>query len=204
MEQSINIAELAKALAKFQGMVESVSKDAVNPFFKSKYATLENIVATIKKPLSECGLSFAQLPTGENGLTTILIHESGEFLKSTVTMHPSKNDPQGQGSAITYMRRYALSALLGLVTDEDDDGNEASTPKEASKSTSKAHQAPKATLPTKDAYTRATEAINKLTDYSKVNKLEQAITDSHDITDDQKQALLIALDAKAEVIKGLE
>ncbi len=129
MEQSQTIGELAKALAEFQSKVGSVGKDSVNPFFKSKYATLENIVSTIKEPLSKVGLAYSQLPTGENQIATILMHTSGEWIKATITMHPAKNDPQGQGSAITYMRRYALSSLLGIVTDEDDDGNEASKPK---------------------------------------------------------------------------
>lgn len=67
------------------------------------------------------------MPDGD-GLTTIVMHESGEWIMATAKLELSKPDPQGQGSAITYMRRYALSAALGLVTEDDDDGNAASTP----------------------------------------------------------------------------
>ena len=128
IEKSASIKNLAVSLAKFQGKIESVEKDGDNPYFRSKYATLANIVYTIRPTLSENGLSFSQLPSGSNELVTILMHQSGEYLSSTVKMSPKDNTPQSQGSAITYMRRYALSAILGIVTDDDDDGNEATKP----------------------------------------------------------------------------
>lgn len=131
MERSQTIAELAKALAKFQSQVAAVKKDASNPFFKSKYATLENIIETIRKPLEDSGLSFSQFPSGDNELVTILMHISGEFLQSTAKMTPKDQTPQSQGSAITYLRRYALSAILGIATEEDDDGNQATHKKTA-------------------------------------------------------------------------
>jgi hypothetical protein len=109
----------------FQVKVESIKKDAKNPFFKSSYASLSNILDAIKEPLIESGLSILQFPTGDYGLTTILLHESGEYLKSEYTMRPVKDDPQGRGSAITYARRYALASVLCLNIDEDDDGNTA-------------------------------------------------------------------------------
>lgn len=133
MEKSESIKEMAVSLSKFQSKVEAVKKDASNPFFKSKYAPLESIIETIRKPLQDVGLSFSQFPSGENELVTILMHTSGEFLQSSVKMTPKDNTPQGQGSAITYMRRYALSAILGLATEEDDDGNAASKPKPVEK-----------------------------------------------------------------------
>lgn len=112
--------------------MKPLKKDADNPFFKSSYVTLDNILSAIKEPLKEAGLTFVQIPVGE-GLRTILIDiESGESLEGTFTLMPAKNDPQGQGSAITYARRYALSAILGLSTEEDDDGNKASTPEKPS------------------------------------------------------------------------
>jgi len=126
MEQTESIKEIAKALCKFQGMVSKVKKTEENPFFKSKYADLSAILDVIRDPLNECDLSFVQFPTGENGLTTMLMHVSGEYIKESYTMKPTKNDPQGQGSAITYQRRYALAAILGLNIDHDDDGNAAS------------------------------------------------------------------------------
>jgi len=126
MEKSESIKNIASALCKFQGTVETIVKTATNPFFKSKYANLADILDVIREPLQVNGLSFVQFPEGESGLTTMLMHESGEHITATYIMKPVKNDPQGQGSAITYQRRYALGAILGLNIDEDDDGNGAS------------------------------------------------------------------------------
>ncbi len=145
MEKSQSIVNIAKALSQFQAKMGKVSKDATNPFFNSKYATLSNILETIKTPLIESGLSFTQFPTGQNGLTTVLMHgESGEYMQTDYFMNPSKSDPQAQGSAISYMRRYALAAVLGLNIDEDDDANAAthgaSTPKEVAAVTEKAEK----------------------------------------------------------------
>jgi hypothetical protein len=127
MQKSESIKGIAKALLLFHMKVDIIKKDANNPFFKSKYASLSNILENIQAPLAESGLSFSQVPTGEGGLTTILMHgETGEFIIGEYVMKPSKNDPQGIGSAITYQRRYALCAILGLNIEEDDDGNNAS------------------------------------------------------------------------------
>lgn len=125
MQQSNTIAELAKALVLFHVKVDTIKKDAKNPFFKSTYASLPNILEGINEPLIESGLSVAQFPTGENGLTSILLHESGEWISAEYQMRPVKDDPQGRGSCITYQRRYALASILGLNIDEDDDGNTA-------------------------------------------------------------------------------
>ncbi len=126
MERSESIKEIANALCKFQQEVGKIKKSANNPFFKSKYATLSDILDVIQEPLSNSGLSVMQLPVGENELETIVMHISGEFISSKYTMRPTKNDPQGVGSCITYQRRYALGAALSLNIDEDDDGNKAS------------------------------------------------------------------------------
>lgn len=124
MNKSESIKNISSALQLFQVKVGKIKKNANNPFFKSTYASLSNILDSIGEPLAECGLSFSQLPEGDNGLTSILIHsESGEFLESTYNMKPVKDDPQGRGSVITYQRRYALASILGLNIDEDDDGN---------------------------------------------------------------------------------
>ena len=132
MEHSPTIVEIAKALGQFQYMVGTVNKDAINPFFKSKYASFENITTHIKDPLAKNKLTYSQFPDGD-GLTTILMHESGEWIKATAKLTIKDMTPQGQGSAITYMKRYALSAALGIATDEDDDANIASAPKVAAK-----------------------------------------------------------------------
>lgn len=136
MEKSTSIKSIAKALITFHVKVDKIGKDASNPFFKSKYASLSNILDAINDPLNESGLSFTQFPTGDNGLTTVLMHaDSGEYIQADYTMKPVKDDPQGKGSVITYQRRYALAAILGLNIDEDDDANHAThggkTPTEA-------------------------------------------------------------------------
>lgn len=126
MEKSPTIIELAKALIKFQNEMEPVVYDASNPFFKSKYATLAKLVSMASPIATKHGLAVSQLVEGEGGVTTILMHESGEYLASTLTLKASKDDPQGHGSAITYARRYAYASILGLISEDDDDGNKAS------------------------------------------------------------------------------
>jgi len=125
---------IAKSLALFHEKMGNVAKDADNPYFKSKYAPLESILPAIKGPLKESGLVFFQAPTwvGENSpalATTLIDIESGEKIETISPLILAKQDPQGMGSAITYMRRYALVSILGLNCDEDDDGNAASKPK---------------------------------------------------------------------------
>lgn len=129
MNKSESIKNLAVSLGKFHEEMGKIVKDETNPFFKSKYAPLPDVLSAIKEPLAKAGLVFTQFPDGLNQLSTLLIDTaSGEFIEATYEMTPAKNDPQGQGSVITYQRRYALGAILGLNIDEDDDGNKASIP----------------------------------------------------------------------------
>lgn len=123
-----NKYKLAKALSDFIQSVPDIKKTSDNPFFKSKYAALDIIFPIIKKTLKECGLGFTQIPTGICKLKTIIYHiDSGESIEGDYEMTPSRNDPQGQAATITYMRRYALTSMLGLnIDDDDDDGNTAS------------------------------------------------------------------------------
>ena len=123
---SPTIQNLSKALMLFQVKIDTIKFDSNNPFFKSKYASLTHILESIKDALIECNLVISQFPTGENGLTTILMHtESGEWLSSTYYMQPEKNTPQAHGSVVTYQRRYCIQSILNLCFDEDDDGNTA-------------------------------------------------------------------------------
>jgi len=132
MLQSENIASLAKALSIVQGKMTYAVKDSANPFFKSKYADLESVWDACRSLLAENGLCVMQFPgefiDGCMSLTTILAHSSGEWIKQTMEVPVTKPDAQGAGSAITYMRRYALAAVVGVVQ-ADDDGNAASSPK---------------------------------------------------------------------------
>jgi hypothetical protein len=95
MEKSESIKEIAQAIGTFQSEIETIKKTETNPVFTSKYASLSNILDAIKKPLAANGLSFVQFPTGNNGLATLLMHESGEWILDSYTMTPFKNDPQG-------------------------------------------------------------------------------------------------------------
>ena len=130
MRKSETIIELSKAFAKMQKELEQPFKNANNPFFKSKYVPLENVVDSITRASSKHGLSFTQFPSSdENGNVTVgtmVMHESGEWIEyDPICLKPVKNDPQAVGSAITYAKRYALSAIFGITSDNDDDGNEA-------------------------------------------------------------------------------
>jgi hypothetical protein len=126
IEQSESITALIGALAKFQKVMTTVAATADNPFFKSKYADLASVAKAASRDLAENGLVVTQL-IGRGTLTTMLCHTSGEWIRSTGDLHAIKDDPQANGSAITYMRRYAYLAILGLVADKDDDGNSATT-----------------------------------------------------------------------------
>ena len=129
--QSDSIGNLALALAKAQGEMGAAAKDASNLHFRSKYADLSSIMDACREPLSKHGLAVTQLPgRGEDGsvqLTTILMHESGEHLGSTISSRPAQENPQVVGSILTYLRRYALASVVGVVSD-DDDGEAASAP----------------------------------------------------------------------------
>jgi hypothetical protein len=130
MLQSESIGKLAEAVAKAQGVMESAVKDSKNPFFKSSYSSLAAVWSACRKPLSDNGLSVVQtteyLPESPDMVIvdTRLCHSSGEWIQGRLVMKPVKADPQGIGSCLTYARRYALSAMVGIAP-EDDDGNAA-------------------------------------------------------------------------------
>lgn len=128
MNKSDSIKEIAAALSKFQGEVNNPKNIANNPFFNSKYAPLDEVINTIKEPLKKNGLSFIQNPTstdaGMVSIVTLLMHESGEWIESDpLFLKNDKPTAQGSGSSITYARRYQLSAILGIASENDDDGN---------------------------------------------------------------------------------
>lgn len=138
MNTSESVSKIAPALLTAQRAIRFATKDAVNPHFKSKYADLPAVIDAIKPALNDAGIVFMQLPApsdpGTLAISTRLMHESGEWIESTATAPLQKNDPQGYGSAITYLRRYSLAAAVGLYQD-DDDGNAASQPARTAKPT---------------------------------------------------------------------
>jgi hypothetical protein len=125
--QSASISKIAGALLKAQKAIGAAKKDSVNPFFKAKYADLGAVMEVCKEPLNENGIAILQ-PIVSNGdvyVLTTLLHESGEFISSQLKIAAKQeHDPQAQGSAITYARRYALQSLLSIPS-EDDDGEKA-------------------------------------------------------------------------------
>ena len=128
--QSENINELATALSKAQGRIVTAKKDKQNPYFKSSYADLSSVWDACRTALSDNGLAIVQaVQTTDNRmeLVTTLAHSSGQWIKSQMPVITAKNDPQSIGSALTYYRRYALAAMVGVAaSEEDDDGNKAS------------------------------------------------------------------------------
>ena len=125
MNKSESISNLAKALCKAQNEMGGAVKDATNPFFKSKYADLGSVIKAIKEPFYNNGLSYSQFPVtsagGQGiGVTTILMHSSGEWLESEFFLPLAKLDPQAGGAAITYARRYSLMAAAGIPAEDCD------------------------------------------------------------------------------------
>ena len=151
MRSSESIKSLMTALAKAQGEFPAIEKDKANPHFRSKYATLEGVIDTLKPTLDKNNLIIIQPPTsdiaGHTGVTTLLYHlESGELLEETLLL-PSNGpgreaDAQSATAAVTYARRTSYLGMVGVVPEgEDDDGNRAAAP---AKAQNKAKSAPKA------------------------------------------------------------
>lgn len=127
---SATIGALAGALAKAQGLIQGAVKDSENPFFKSRYADLASVWDACRKPLSDNALAVIQLAkANEDGVTvtTILAHASGEWISEALTLPLKDQTPQAVGSALTYGRRYGLSAMVGIAP-EDDDAEAATAP----------------------------------------------------------------------------
>ena len=211
MNSSTEIKDLAAAMAKFQAELKPAIKGNTNPYFKSRYADLQACWDCCREALVKNGLSVVQGSRESNGevvtVDTRLMHASGQWIESSLTMKPAKADPQGIGSAVTYARRYSLSAILGIVADEDDDGN-AATHNEPKKSLSVAEKAAGAAkvdpLISKDS-----EAFLKLADPSLVDRVLTKFghVSVSDLTEAQAQkgiAWIKAEIAKAESTKKPE
>lgn len=135
MKTSENIGDLAAALAKAQGEIESAHKDSANPFFKSKYADLASVWDACRIPLSKNGLAVVQMPRADGATVTMvtrLVHSSGQWIEGELSAVAKDDGPQSIGSIVTYLRRYMLQSVTGVAPD-DDDGNAAQgqAPREA-------------------------------------------------------------------------
>jgi hypothetical protein len=122
------IDKLGAAFSKAQAALKPAVKDSTNPFFKSSYADLTSIWEACRKALTDNGLSVIQTPNVEMNpdgtkqfvLVTTLLHSSGQFISGSYPIKPTKDDPQGNGSAISYARRYALASMTGVCSADDD------------------------------------------------------------------------------------
>lgn len=127
MEQSAEIGALAKALSDFQAKAQEPSKDGRNPHLRNRFVTLTSAWSVVRPLLQSTGLSVVQMTGGggaEVSVTTQLQHASGQWMRSTVSMPVERTkgltDAQALGSIVTYLRRYALLAALGLSAEDDD------------------------------------------------------------------------------------
>lgn len=197
---SPTIGKLAEALALAQSEITGAVKDSNNPFYKSKYADLSNVLDAMK-PCHKHGLSLIQMPLeGQDcvRLITTLAHSSGEWMQAVYSMKPEKNNPQGIGSCLTYMRRYAAAAFVGIAQ-IDDDANEASNKSEDAKKNSHKH------LPNDGAWDEMSDEqqkklqiiADKIEEFMAENNLEYAVgmIKSNEMTQEEKRALWTRLDS---------
>ncbi len=128
MKTSTEINEIAKALSIAQGEIKPASKSTINPFFKSTYSTLAQVWEVIREPLAKNGLTVLQnVLSSDNGISIVtrVCHASGQWVEFGPLEIPlNKRDAQAVGSAVSYGKRYALSAAIGVVSDVDDDDGE--------------------------------------------------------------------------------
>jgi hypothetical protein len=127
MQHSDSTKELFEGFAKFRAQVKQPVKAADNPYFNSKYVTLEGVMQSIDTALPGTGLAYCQLVENcQDGVSvsTLITHSSGEWMMvGPLTLAPVERNPQGYGSAITYAKRYQLASVFGISGDVDDDGN---------------------------------------------------------------------------------
>ena len=168
IETSDNTAKLDSALAKAQGEIEAASKDKLNPAFRSKYADLSSVWGAIRPALSKHNISVTQWPIhSEDGrlhIVTRLAHD-GEWIRAHFSIPVQKQDAHGYGSATTYAKRFSLAAAVGVVADEDDDGNGAS---------GKAAPAASTVMPSVGGTVGASKAANRSTYDVFVKAIRQA------------------------------
>lgn len=153
--ESPTLGKFAEALAKAQGAMSAAAKDSVNPHFRSKYADLASVREAVQEPLSTNNIAYVQRPVpcerGWAAVETRLIHASGEWMSGTVELPVAQATAHGHGSAITYARRFGLSAMTGVAPAEDDDGNAAVGHPPAPKPHPEPRQSPPRAAPKQEA-----------------------------------------------------
>jgi hypothetical protein len=132
MKTSDTIINISAALVAMQAEATHANFDSKNPHFKSKYASLAEVIDTVRPVLAKHKLAVIQLPAFRENvghvLCTRIVHESGEWIEEEMRLNPIKDDPQGLGSSLTYSRRYSLPGVCMIASEDDDDGNAASHP----------------------------------------------------------------------------
>lgn len=136
---SVEIGAISTAVSAFQGEIEQPALNRENPYFKSRYVDLSGVLKSVQKLLAKNGLAVMQI-IRDNDIITLLTHKSGQWIKSVCPIGNYKSQ-QDRGSAITYTKRYALCAILGIAADTDDDGNAATDADKKSNANAKAQQA---------------------------------------------------------------
>lgn len=166
MNKSQSVIKLSGALVKAQAEMPSVKFDATNPFLRNKYASLGAVIETAKPVLAKNGIAVVQTPVSDGdkiGVTTLLMHESGEWLEDTIMLEigeeKGKSRAQVAGSIVTYLRRYSISAILNMYADEDTDGHNGNSQKPEQPKPEPKAPAPQ---PTKQAAVPATDEHKKL------------------------------------------
>jgi hypothetical protein len=186
-------APFAKAFVAAQRATEAIKKASTNPAFKSRYADLAAVVEAVVPALNAAGIGVIQSSDFDGDLvtvTTVLLHESGSSVTSSLRLRPSKQDPQGVGSATTYGRRYSLLAMTGAAP-EDDDCNAASGPREPRPQ----QEAPKPpTLAERaDRFTTSLKALTTTAEREKAYKLASKLLADLDASDPERLAEIEAL-----------
>lgn len=198
-------APLAKAFIVAQQAMDTVGKASVNPFFStadkvSRYADLADVVRAVVPALNGAGVGVMQFPAFDGALvsvTTVLVHDSGSSVTSTLHLRPSKTDPQGVGSAITYGRRYGLLAVTG-VAPEDDDGNAASGPV-AREEAKRVEPSPPTLAQRADKLEATLKAVKTAADLDKAYKLASGLMAELDQKDPERFEGVKALHAKRDL-----
>ena len=208
--KSDSINELAAALAKVQAIMPAAKMNATNPFLKNKYADLGSVIEAARAPLSTNNLSISQLVSGNDeaiSVTTMLMHSSGQWLESTVSMavgvEKGKSAAQVAGSIITYMRRYSLASILGIYADEDSDGNAPENGKSKKQAPAPARK-PAASM-TLETAMEVTNHIGEMYGTLESDKLEMMTIGINKglnkvISDDQRDEYQLKLDAIALIL----
>ncbi len=212
-ETSPDIGKLAAALAAFHTEAEEPRATGRNPHFKSTFTTLGDVTKATKKVLAKHGLSVVQLPVGTEMLITMLVHSSGQWMRSTSHLSMERKGPQARGSAISYERRYALKGILSL-SEADDDGEGAEgrsggsaprqSPKQAAAASKPAPQQEKQ-QPKSSAAEQAAHLISEAAnagDFGELEALSKRIAGSDKLSPKDKDSLAKTIKAAHTLLAG--